>query len=322
MQLDPILLEKAFYRWRSDTIRLLSYITKRTSHGNTNEMAVNTSQTICTQLLATLPISMLPMKSEATRKPVGSSNPEQDYQGHVHQVNQQTPSRAHYNGNIDSGVGGLQSDIQQTAEGLDNEEPYMEQLAEMLESLGMNEDLDDAIDGLVKKVSECVNQALLLYTRVRCCRPNYEFQWAEKGEKFNPKKMIIFPEQNNEYANQTDPNHRVLFCTYPGIFKYGDDDGNNYKNPRLVAPIQVIIDDQIFRTMQPQVPPPQPAYVPQGSAPPTTGRRRRLNRSGTPGQLQPLQPPQPPPSEMNGNNDPAAQPKSIAGTVLSKLSLW
>jgi hypothetical protein len=248
---DPSVLEKAFYRWRSDTIRLLSYIKNRTAYDDRNEIMARITEEICTSLLARLPISQLvQMELETSKASLDLRNAPPQDQDIIDRNHQETPSQPSHENGVPIEISQSQTKtpnlVCTSSNGVD---PYSVELARKFRSLGMNEDhVKPAIDALTKKVSDCVAQAIYLYSQMRCCRPNYMFSWVPKGKHFNPNLMKTFPPSDFDLANQTDCKLIILFCKSPGIWKYGDDDGNNYNKRKLVAHPKTIVDGQLARS--------------------------------------------------------------------------
>jgi hypothetical protein len=98
-------------------------------------------------------------------------------------------------------------------------------------------------DTFKAKLITCVDQAMLLYCRMRSCRANYVFQWPKQGESFSSAWMeICQPLPENGSRDLRDGDLKVAYSRYPALWKYGDDDGKNYNNRKLIRNAEVVVE--------------------------------------------------------------------------------
>jgi hypothetical protein len=118
------------------------------------------------------------------------------------------------------------------------------ELTSIFGSLGADEaELKKTAETFKAKLITCVDQAMLLYCRIRSCRARYVLQWPKQGESFSSAWMeICQPLPENGSRDLRDSDLKVVYSRYPALWKYGDDDGKSYNNRKLIRKAEVIVE--------------------------------------------------------------------------------
>jgi hypothetical protein len=233
-KVDPAILANSYYRWRSDTTRLLKCISEQYSISGQqsvkNEIIDSVMRAFLQKLLPPEP-SMLPLP--VSRHPEssfgGQDQPEEvtkENGASDSQKARQNPENEYENG------------VSQPA----SESPTIDPVT-LFRSVHETDDIEAQrrLGRFVKKLDDCVTQALRMFVRFQSCRANFILRPATLTETFNPCWMDICPPLPEDALQTLPKTLPIVFCKYPALLKHGDDDGKDYLVQRSIKNAQVVV---------------------------------------------------------------------------------